>query len=32
VRENLRKLGDLKKEFDFSQDPLEPLILDPTPG
>jgi phospholipase C len=32
VRENVRKLGDLKKEFDFSQEPLPPLILDPTPG
>jgi phospholipase C len=32
VREDLNILGDLKREFDFSQDPLPPLILDPTPG
>jgi phospholipase C len=34
VREDLRILGNLKKEFDFSQDPLPPLILPlhPKPG
>jgi phospholipase C len=32
VRENLNILGDLKREFDFSQDPLPPLILDPRPN
>lgn len=31
VREDLRILGDLRKEFDFTQDPLPPLILDPNP-
>lgn len=31
VREDLRILGDLLREFDFSQPPLEPLLLDPTP-
>ncbi len=31
VREALPILGDLVKEFDFSQPPLPPLILDPTP-
>jgi hypothetical protein len=25
-------LGDLLKEFDFGQDPLPPLILDPAAG
>ncbi|MEO8293513.1 MAG: alkaline phosphatase family protein [Actinomycetota bacterium] len=29
VREDVRILGDLRKEFDFAQDPLPPLILDP---
>ena len=24
-------LGNLLREFDFSQDPLPPLVLDPTP-
>ena len=31
VRENVKQLGNLRKEFDFHQDPLPPLILDPTP-
>ncbi len=31
VRENVSILGDLQNEFDFTQEPLEPLILDPTP-
>jgi len=31
VREDVRVLGDLLREFDFSQEPLPPLILDPTP-
>jgi phospholipase C len=34
VRENVGILGDLRKEFDFHQDPLPPLILPtkPPPG
>jgi len=34
VRENARILGDLREEFDFTQDPLPPLILPlhPDPG
>jgi phospholipase C len=32
VRENVPVLGDLAQEFDFTQTPLPPLILDPTPG
>ena len=32
VREEVDILGDLRTEFDFSQEPLPPLILDPTPG
>jgi phospholipase C len=32
VREEVPILGDLRDEFDFSQDPIPPLILDPTPG
>jgi hypothetical protein len=24
-------LGDLLREFDFAQDPLPPLVLDPRP-
>jgi hypothetical protein len=32
VREDLDLLGDLSLEFDFEQEPLAPLILDPTPG
>jgi len=31
VREDVSILGDLKKLFDFHQDPLPPLILDPDP-
>jgi phospholipase C len=31
VRERLPILGDLAKEFDFTQEPLPPLVLDPTP-
>ena len=31
VREELRILGDLRDEFDFDQEPIPPLILDPTP-
>jgi phospholipase C len=34
VREKVRVLGDLRKEFDFHQQPLPPLILPqhPPPG
>ena len=32
VRENLSILGDLAKDFNFSQAPLPPLILDPCPS
>ncbi|MDP9296283.1 MAG: alkaline phosphatase family protein [Actinomycetota bacterium] len=34
VRENLKILGDLRKDFDFSQPPRPPMILDehPAPG
>lgn len=31
VREEVKILGDLEKEFDFKQEPRPPLILDPTP-
>jgi phospholipase C len=31
VRETLPRLGDLLLEFDFEQDPIPPLILDPRP-
>ena len=31
VREDVKILGDLKKLFDFHQEPLPPLILDPNP-
>jgi phospholipase C len=31
VRESVPVLGDLSQEFDFTQTPLPPLILDPTP-
>ena len=31
VREEVNKLGDLRKDFDFNQEPRKPLILDPTP-
>jgi phospholipase C len=32
VREDVPILGDLRDEFDFDQQPIPPLILDPTPG
>jgi phospholipase C len=34
VRENLPQLGDLIRDFDFSQTPLPPLVLpiNPLPG
>jgi phospholipase C len=32
VREEVPILGDLLREFDFMQEPLEPLILDPSAG
>jgi phospholipase C len=32
VREDVHILGDLRREFDFTQNPLPPLILDPNPG
>jgi phospholipase C len=31
VRENVPQLGDLQNEFDFSQPPIPPLILEPYP-
>jgi phospholipase C len=31
TRETVGILGDLRNEFDFTQAPLDPLILDPTP-
>ena len=31
VREAVPQLGDLAKEFDFSQQPIPPLVLDPNP-
>ena len=31
VREKVPILGDLLREFDFGQDPLPPLVLDPRP-
>ena len=31
VREEVRILGNILREFDFSQEPLPPLILDPRP-
>ncbi len=31
VREEVAILGELRREFDFSQEPLPPLILDPRP-
>jgi len=31
VREEVRVLGDLTKDFDFGREPRDPLILDPTP-
>jgi hypothetical protein len=32
VREEAPILGDLWDEFDFTQEPIPPLILDPRPG
>ncbi len=32
VREELERLGDLSRDFDFRQEPLPPLVLDPYPG
>jgi hypothetical protein len=32
VREEVQVLGDLLREFDFDQEPLDPLILDPAAG
>ncbi len=32
VREDVARLGDLALEFNFDQDPIPPLILDPWPG
>ncbi len=32
VREEVEILGDLLNDFDFEQEPLAPLILDPYPG
>ena len=32
VRERVEELGDLAKEFDFTQTPIPPLILDPHPS
>ena len=31
VREAVPQLGDLRKEFDFTQEPIPPLILNPNP-
>ncbi|HYX80588.1 MAG TPA: alkaline phosphatase family protein [Actinomycetota bacterium] len=31
VREDVKRLGNVLKEFDFSQEPLPALVLDPTP-
>ena len=31
VREEVDVLGNLLREFDFTQDPLPPVILDPRP-
>jgi hypothetical protein len=31
VREHVSILGDVRRDFDFSQTPRPPLILDPTP-
>jgi phospholipase C len=32
IRERVKILGDLKEEFDFTQDPIPPIVLDPRPG
>ncbi|HJR97652.1 MAG TPA: alkaline phosphatase family protein [Actinomycetota bacterium] len=31
VREEVKELGDLASDFDFAQEPLPPLVLDPWP-
>ena len=31
VREDVHQLGDIRKEFDFTQEPIPDLILDPNP-
>jgi hypothetical protein len=31
VREEVKLLGDLALDFDFRQEPLPPLVLDPWP-
>ena len=31
VRERVEILGDLRRSFDFTQDPRNPMVLDPTP-
>jgi len=31
VREEVKRLGDLASDFDFTQEPLPPLVLDPWP-
>jgi phospholipase C len=32
IRENMKRLGNLASEFDFAQQPIPPLILDPHPN
>jgi phospholipase C len=32
VRENVRRLGDLAEDFDFTQEPIPPLVLNPWPN
>jgi hypothetical protein len=32
VREDVPILGDLAKDFDFTQEPIDPLVLDPWPS
>jgi hypothetical protein len=32
VREEVKILGDLRREFDFTQEPPPPPILDPYPN
>jgi len=32
TRENIPILGDLRQEFDFTQQPIPPMILDPNPS
>ena len=31
VREEVKLLGDLARDFDFTQEPLPPLVVDPWP-